>query len=154
MYVCVCVFLSAFIIFQFSSKRLPIVSFRKIRMLLFHCRGLGQETAEKQQPSALEFVGHFAMAMDHRERLSGKKQPLNLALNQVVSEYNKGVSVKKWRVDGNKKKLVLALLKAPVDVYNILAAHYDLHKHSLSGQAWHVWFLNQSVGPTQSRTNQ
>lgn len=128
---CVCFFVSA----HDSSI---FIRDRKTRILLFQCRGLGQETAEKQQPSALEFVGHFAMAMDHRETQTGRKQPLTLALNYVVSEYNKGVRVKKWRVDGNKKKLVLALLKAPVAVYNILAAHYDLHKHSLSGRVWHA----------------
>lgn len=71
--------------------------------------------------------------MDDREKTSGKKMPMAQALAQVINEYNKEVAVKKWRVDSNKKKLIYALLRCPVEIYELLSCHYDQHKHSQSG---------------------
>ncbi|CAJ1361527.1 unnamed protein product, partial [Effrenium voratum] len=49
---------------------------------------LGQETAEKQQPSALEFVGQFRQAVEIHNATTGKKLPLTQSLNHVVGAYN------------------------------------------------------------------
>lgn len=51
----------------------------------------------------------------------------------AVTEYNKTVAVKKWRIDANKKRLISNLLKCPHEVLKILTCHYDLHKHGVSG---------------------
>jgi hypothetical protein len=94
---------------------------------------LGQETAEKQQPSALDFVAQFQLACNDYANQLGKKIPLVQGIGHVVAEYNKRVTVRKWRVDNNKKKIIINLLRCPQDVQKILAEHYDLHKHSVSG---------------------
>ena len=97
--------------------------------------GLGQETAEKQQPSALEFVGLMGLAVDDLARASSsKKIPLSQAVTTVVNEFNKKVVVKKWKIDPSKKKIILNLLRCPVSVSKILADHYDAHKHAQSGE--------------------
>ena len=72
--------------------------------------------------------------MDSLEKSSGKKLPLAQALAQVISDYNKSVSVRKWKVDTMKKKVIMSLLKCPTDVLEILSVHYDQHKHSQSGR--------------------
>lgn len=94
---------------------------------------MGQETAEKQQPSALDFVAQFQLACNDYANQLGKKIPLVQGIGHVVAEYNKRVTVRKWRVDNNKKKIIINLLRCPPDVQKILAEHYDLHKHSVSG---------------------
>lgn len=98
-----------------------------------HLLGLGQETSEKQPPSALDFVALFSLAMKEHEESSGKKLPLVTALGNVVTEYNRGIAVKKWKVDSSKKKLIMHILRCPRGVLEILAEHYDDHKHSASG---------------------
>lgn len=100
-----------------------------------HLLGLGQETSEKQPPSALDFVALFSLAMKEHEESSGKKLPLVTALGNVVTEYNRGIAVKKWKVDSSKKKLIMHILRCPRGVLEILAEHYDDHKHSASGSA-------------------
>ena len=95
--------------------------------------GLGQETAEKQPPSALDFVGFFQQAMEADVRRTGKKRPICEAVHNLVSQYNQGTSVRKWKVDGAKKKIVINLMRSPTHVRAILAAHYDQHNHATSG---------------------
>ena len=51
----------------------------------------------------------------------------------MISDYNKSVTVRKWKVDTTKKKVITSLLKCPTDILEILSAHYDQHKHSQSG---------------------
>ena len=95
--------------------------------------GRGQETSEKQAPSALEYVGLFNIALDENEKIQGKKLPLHANLTAVINDYNRTVAVRKWKVDGNKKKLLAHLLRCPHGVLQILAEHYDQRKHALSG---------------------
>lgn len=95
--------------------------------------GRGQETSEKQPPSALEYVGLFNMALDENEKIQGKKLPLHVNLTSVINDYNRTVAVRKWKVDGNKKKLLTHLLRCPPGILQILSEHYDQHKHALSG---------------------
>ena len=95
---------------------------------------MGQETAEKQAPSALDFVGHFGKALQS-EIDSGKKLPMSQAIGQLVSAYNAKIKVKRWRVDSAKKRIVLNLLRCPSEVTELLAKHYDQHRHAVSGWA-------------------
>ncbi|CAJ1361462.1 unnamed protein product, partial [Effrenium voratum] len=106
---------------------------------------LGQETAEKQQPSALEFVGQFRQAVEIHNAATGKKLPLTQSLNHVVGAYNARVSVKRWRVDTNKRKIVWNLMRCPPTFGDKLAKHYDLHKHSVSGTAARPALASESV---------
>ena len=108
-------------------------------------RGRGQETSEKQAPSALEFVALFNLAIDETEKAQGKKQPLHLALTTAVNDYNKTVAVRKWRVDANKKKLLAHLLRCPPGVLHILAEHFDQHKHATSGAVFYCFFACKKV---------
>ena len=96
-------------------------------------QGLGQETAEKQQPSALDFVGQLGLALEEHVKSTGKKVPLFQGINHVVTEFNKTVTVKKWRIDPAKKRIITNLMRCPEEVTTILAEHYDQHKHSCSG---------------------
>ena len=95
--------------------------------------GLGQETAEKQAPSALDFVGIFSQAVDACKAQNGRKVAQLQALNSCIAEYNRTVSVKKWRVDTNKRKIIANLLRVPIASVHTLAQHYDQHRHSSSG---------------------
>lgn len=95
--------------------------------------GLGQETAEKQLPSALEFVGQFRKAVEAHSATLGKRLPLSQALNTCIGEYNKRATVKRWRVDAHKRKIISNMLRCPAEVSTAIANHYDLHKHSMSG---------------------
>ena len=95
--------------------------------------GLGQETAEKQAPSALDFVGIFSQAVDAYKAQNGRKVAQLQALNSCIAEYNRTVSVKKWRVDTNKRKIIANLLLVPIASVHTLAQHYDQHRHSSSG---------------------
>ena len=96
-------------------------------------QGLGQETAEKQLPSALDYVGIFQQAVEAYKQSNGRKVAQQVALNSCVAEYNRGIKVKKYRVDTLKRKLLTNLLKVPQASLDILSEHYDLHRHSCSG---------------------
>lgn len=70
---------------------------------ILHLLGLGQETSEKQPPSALDFVALFSLAMKEHEQSSGKKLPLVTALGNVITEYNRGIAVKNGRWTARRK---------------------------------------------------
>lgn len=103
----------------------------QISACLFVYQGLGQETAEKQAPSALEYCAQFRLAVAEHKKVN--KVPTFQALNQCINDYNSKITVKKWRIDTHKKKLVSNLLKTPPDFTEILALHYDQHRHAVSG---------------------
>ena len=98
-----------------SEKQLQLLSSVMARnwQSSTHSCSLGQETAEKQAPSALDFVGHFGKALQS-EIDSGKKLPMSQAIGQLVSAYNAKIKVKRWRVDSAKKRIVLNLLRCPL----------------------------------------
>jgi len=78
-------------------------------------------------------VALFHIVLDDQEKQLGRKIALMHGISMAVTEYNKTVAVKKWRIDANKKRLISNLLKCPHEVLKILTCHYDLHKHSVSG---------------------
>ncbi|CAK9017407.1 Uncharacterized protein SCF082_LOCUS13627 [Durusdinium trenchii] len=89
---------------------------------------LGQETAEKQQPSALDMVGIFDQAVAAFFQHNGRKVSFQSALNSCIADFNKSVKVRKFKVDTLKRKIITNLLKVPKESVAILAAHYDLHR--------------------------
>ena len=58
---------------------------------------LGQEKAEKQPPSALEYCGQFELAIAEIKR--NQKMPNFQALEAAIKAYNGKVAVRKWRID-------------------------------------------------------
>ena len=60
---------------------------------------------------------------------------MSQAIGQLVSAYNAKIKVKRWRVDSAKKRIVLNLLRCPSEVTELLAKHYDQHRHAVSGWA-------------------
>ena len=92
------------------------------------------QTAEKSPPSELDFLAQFQAASAGLMK-NGRKLPQSMALTQCIQEYNKTVNVKRWRVDADasKKAIVLSLAQCPKSVVDLLAAHYDAHKHTQSG---------------------
>ena len=90
------------------------------------------QTAEKSPPSALDFLAQFQAASAGLMK-NGRRLPQSMALTQCIQEYNKTVNVKRWRVDAAKKAIVLSLAQCPKAAVDLLAAHYDAHKHTQSG---------------------
>ena len=97
--------------------------------------GLGQETAEKQAPSALEFLGQFRKAIELMKKNSGRQVPLAQCLGACIADYNRNTIHRKFKVDSWKRKIIHNLLKSPAEMVDLLAAHYDDHRHTSSGQA-------------------
>lgn len=95
-------------------------------------QGLGLETAEKQPPSSVELAVMFRMAVDEMKK-GGKKMTMAQMLNQCINDYNSGISIRKFKVDGHKKKIITSLLKVPDELLGIVTKHYDTHKHASSG---------------------
>ncbi|CAK9103216.1 Uncharacterized protein SCF082_LOCUS48222 [Durusdinium trenchii] len=96
---------------------------------------LGQETAEKQAPSALEFLGQFRKAIELMKKNSGRQVPLAQCLGACIADYNRNTIHRKFKVDSWKRKIIHNLLKSPAEMVDLLAAHYDDHRHTSSGQA-------------------
>ena len=94
--------------------------------------GIGNETAEKQAPSALEMLAMFKAAIACIRTGQKRQVPLRDALNQAVADYNKAV-IRKFKVDSGKKKMLLNLLRSPDDFLECLTQHYDKHRHTQSG---------------------
>ncbi|CAK9067618.1 unnamed protein product [Durusdinium trenchii] len=106
--------------------------------------GLGQETAEKQAPSALDFVGIFNQAIQATMKENPRVSQL-IALNTCIADYNKDVKIKRWRVDTLKRKIIGNMLKVPEETIRILAEHYDLHRHGSSGPDALLWSLQSNA---------
>ena len=81
--------------------------------LLEH-QGVGYVTAEKQSPSALDLLGVFRQAVDTERRQAqskpGSSKALKDLLNKVIGDFNKLVTVKKHRIDTQRKALVYNLI--------------------------------------------
>lgn len=95
-------------------------------------QGLGLETAEKQPPSSVELAVMFRMAVDEMKK-GGKKMTMSQMLSQCINDYNSSIVVRRFKVDGHKKKVVQCLLKVPEEMLTIIAKHYDTHRHASSG---------------------
>ena len=83
-----------------------------MRYTFFVNQELGHVTAEKQSPSAIDFVGTVRSAIDLERRMAVKTsgpKALKDLLAKVVSEYNKMVTVKRHRIDGAKRSLCYSM---------------------------------------------
>ena len=122
--------------FFYEALRLKLNQRLKLKCsgvcFLNDCSGLGQETSEKQAPSALDYVGIFNQAVSVFLQ-DNKKVSNQSALNTCIADYNKSVTNKRWRVDSLKRKIITNLLRIPQESIEILASHYDLHRHTSSG---------------------
>lgn len=74
----------------------------------------------------------FRMAVEEMKK-GGKKMTLTQMLNQCIHDYNGGVHVKRFKVDGHKKKIIINLLKVNEEFLSVVTRHYDHHKHACSG---------------------
>jgi len=77
---------------------------------------IGHVTAEKQTPSAIDFLANIRSAIDMERRIAtakggtGSSRALKDVLGKVVSDYNKLVTVKKHRIDSGKRALCYNML--------------------------------------------
>ena len=70
----------------------------------FFQSGLGHVSADKQTPSAIDYLGHMKEAVELERRQ--KSRPLKDMLSGLVSQYNKMATQKRHRIDAQKKSLV------------------------------------------------
>jgi hypothetical protein len=96
---------------------------------------LGNETAEKQAPSALTLYGEFKFALENIRHSDPSKArtPLKDLLNFAIAQYKRTITNKKFRIETGKKKMILNLMRCPDKFSERLSWHYDLHRHSASG---------------------
>ena len=80
-----------------------------------HVPGLGHVTADKQMPSALDYLGHFKEALEIERRLArpGVSKALKDVLNVLVATYNKMATNKRHRVDANRKSVTYNMFLIP-----------------------------------------
>lgn len=71
-------------------------------------------TAQKQAPSALDYLGAMKQAVDLETRACkpGTSRALRDVLNRCIAEYNKMATNKKHRIDTERRKLIQNLLLA------------------------------------------
>ena len=76
-------------------------------------------TADKQAPSALDYLGSVkeAVALERRQAKQGTSRALKDVLAKVVAEYNKMCTNKNHKITTERKKLVQNL---------ILVVHYTV----------------------------
>lgn len=69
-------------------------------------------TAEKQTPSAIDYVGHMKHALEIEKRLlkPGQSKALRDILGSLCATYNKMAKVKKHRIDAQRKAMIYNLL--------------------------------------------
>lgn len=88
---------------------------------------MGHITAEKQAPSALDFLGAISDAVRLEKQLSKPNQSKALKdlVNKVCSEYNKLCQNKKHRIDTQRKALIYNLNLVRINMFNdhSLCAH-------------------------------
>ena len=68
---------------------------------------MGYITAEKISPSPLDVVGDLGKAMELERKMSTSrgKIPLKDALNKVIADFNKMITLKKHRVDSARRSM-------------------------------------------------
>lgn len=72
--------------------------------------GIGYVTSEKVAPSPITILADMKCAIEIEKRQSrGARSSLKDCLNRVIADYNRSVTVKKHRVDGQRKQLIYNL---------------------------------------------
>ena len=68
---------------------------------------MGHVTADKQTPSAIDYLGHMKEALAVERRLGkGQTRPLKDMLGALVATYNKMATTKSHRIDAAKKAMI------------------------------------------------
>ena len=99
-------------------------------------QGIGNLTAEKQAPSALQYLAEFTKSVGLERKAGGeaaRRRSQKELLNRVIAAYNKTVSVKRYRVEGERKRLIFNLMRVRQDFLTLIARHYDKFGHAVSG---------------------
>ena len=80
---------------------------------------LGHSTAEKQKPSALQFLADFKQAINIERRLAkaGSKSSTKDMLRKTAAEYNQMCTLKAHRVDSTLQQLIYNMLRGYVRLY-------------------------------------
>lgn len=79
---------------------------------------MGHVTADKQTPSALDYLGHMKEAVAIEKRLQKQPpRPLKDLLNSLVATYNKMTTSKRHRIETGKKNLIYNMWLSSNDAY-------------------------------------
>ena len=80
--------------------------------------GIGYVSAEKVSPSPIMILADMKCAIDIEKRQTRTgRASLKDCLNRTIAEYNRSVTVKKHRVDAQRKQLIYNLLLIFEDMY-------------------------------------
>lgn len=71
---------------------------------------MGYVTAEKIEPSPIDMVGDMAEAISLEKRMGKSKSTLRDILGKVAASYNSMVTIKRHRIDSNKRSMLYNLL--------------------------------------------
>lgn len=72
--------------------------------------GIGYVSSEKVSPSPIMILADMKCAIEIEKRQSkGARSSLKDCLNRTIAEYNRSVTVKKHRVDAQRKQLIYNL---------------------------------------------
>ncbi|CAK8998217.1 unnamed protein product [Durusdinium trenchii] len=95
---------------------------------------MGFVTAEKLTPSPLTIVSDLGKAIELERAMSTSRTriPLKDAMNKVIADFNRLVTLKRHRVDTARRNLAYNLLRCPAESLTLLHAHYDQFKHEHS----------------------
>lgn len=84
-------------------------------------------TADKQTPSAIDYLGHMKEALAIERRLGkGQTRPLKDMLSALVATYNKMTSTKSHRIDANKKSLIYNMLPGFSSILQTLISKFKM----------------------------
>ena len=85
-------------------------------------------TADKQMPSALDYLGHFKEALEIERRLArpGVSKAVKDLLNTLVATYNKMTTSKRHRVDANRKAVTYNMFLPLLYIFSLKLSGYWL----------------------------
>lgn len=131
-------------------------------------------TSEKQAPSPISMAAEIGEAIKAEKAAGrcGAKTPLKDSLGKVIAEYNKLTTIKRHRIESNRRALIYNLplgtwltkripqtnislknhdwvlifanlrLRSPTEVMTLLHSHYDAYKSEVSGLGVEKWVPN------------
>ena len=71
---------------------------------------LGYVTSEKITPSPISLVADIQQAINIEKRMGKTKSALKDSLSRICADYNKMVTVKRHRLDGQRRQLIYNML--------------------------------------------
>lgn len=113
--------------------------------------GLGFVTSEKITPSPIAILGDISQAISIERRLSRSRTGLKDVLQRVVAEFNRLISLRRHRIDSQRKSLIYNLLRTPQEFLQVLHRHYDVFKHAESALPLDILHLDFYVPGVTTR---